>query len=161
MKTPKDPIPTEAEREEDSNAAEWPASEHAMFLPPWREHFASSAPVEYGPRTALAYQRRIHEHENERRGAIDSGSLYDVELEAESSKRMPARNVERHDAERFEARIGVLAPTLPKRELQAAVHFWRDGLSVSRIATSMQVAKATVRTWIKRVRDRLERTKRP
>jgi hypothetical protein len=136
------------------DADEWPASEHALYMPPWSDHFAGAGAVEYGPRTASAYQRRLLDYDQEGRGNIGSPSLWDREL-AGNQVRMATSSVERKDADVFERRIGVLASSMPRRELEAAAMFWRDRMSVGRIAAVMGVARPTVRTWISRTRERL------
>lgn len=141
-------------------AGEWSASEHAMYMPPWADHPPGCGAVEYGPRTASAYARKLVEYDHEHRGAIGSASLWDRELAAAHHVQMPAGQVERKDGELFERRFPVLAAELPRRELEAASMFWRDRVSVGRIAKAMGVATATVRTWISRTRERLLATAR-
>ncbi len=132
------------------DALEWSAAEHAIFYPPWSEQG-----LMYGPMTASEYTRVMHEHGNERYGAVCSASLWDPA--EERPKRVRPSSVPRKDADLFERRIPVLLASIPRRELQAATFFWMARKSFGVIARTMGVTRATVRTWISRTRARMHR----
>lgn len=134
-----------------SEADEWPAAEHAIYQPPYTEYG-----VMYGPRTEGAANRERRIYECERYGAIDSAALYDHSQEHSPSR--IAREVQRYDAELFEARIPSMAASMAKRERECAMLFWRSRASVGTIARVMGVSPHTVRQWIHDTRKRLTRS---
>ncbi len=161
--------PYSTEREGD----DWPASEHALYMPPWREALGKELGPEYGPRTQGAFDRQVTSFEQSTAG----GGLWDPE-EAErmnmTAEQQQARNArreeERHDAEKMrrfveryrdqvhhEGRIKPLAdvpqadrgtrrapPVLSNREVEVYVMFYVDRMSKGAIGRHLGTSKQTV-----------------
>lgn len=121
-----------------------------IYQPPYTEFGAW-----YGPRTAGAAHRELMEFETVRYGAVGSPAQWDSSEEPRAVARAAQQEAPRKDAPTFERRIGVLAPTMPARELGCAMLFWRSRMSIGRIARHLGVKDSTVREWIKRTRGRL------
>jgi hypothetical protein len=111
-----------------------------IYQPPYSEFGA-----EYGPRTAGAAHRALLEFETVRYGAVGSPAQWDEHEEPRAVARAAQREAPRKDAPVFEARIGALAASLPKRELECSMLFWRSRMSVGRIAGYMRVKESTMR----------------
>jgi len=138
-----------------SEPAAWSVAVNMIYQPPYSEFGA-----EYGPRTAGAAHRALVEFETVRYGAIGSPAQWDEHEEPRAIARAAQREAPRKDADVFETRIPWVAPTVPKRELECAMLFWRSRMSVGRIAGHMRVKESTVREWIRRTRDRLGSARR-
>jgi hypothetical protein len=145
----------EPDRKQRKDSDNWAPSEHALYLPPWREALPGvGLSPSYGPQTQGAYQRVCDEYQNEARGAIGSPALWDREQAAVNRWR-EAGPLERKDSALYDARITVIAQYMPPRELECATLFWRQRMSVGSIARNMGVEQATVRTWVERTRGRM------
>ena len=103
-----------------------------------------------------AYARDVERFHSEVYGGIGSQAQWDrAEELALGARRMTAREAPRKDAALFEARIALVAPRMPKRELDCAFRYWRGSGTTTAIAKAMGVAVTTVREWIARTRKRI------
>lgn len=146
----------------EDDPAEWPAADHAMFMSPWRERLSVAADGEirlspyYGPPTAAAYERAISDYTELR----EAGSLWDPEEAAKHGPRKEAAKlarVRRPDHDAVESLWRRQQATIPERERQVLFAFWRDMRSYGWIAKSMNVTVPTVKTWVRRIRERLSK----
>jgi hypothetical protein len=146
----------------ESDADEWDAADHALYLAPWRDLLVDgNLGPWYGPTTESRYNEQVRRFDEECRGGIGSGSLWDQSAyesmhSTRSSTKKATRQALRSDIDAV-ARVVhslVLMKNPPKREIDVFYAYWRDGLSVRQTAVRLGVGEQSVEGWIKALRRR-------
>lgn len=120
---------------------------------PWRERLANGelSPW-YGP-TDAEFCRRMKEY----RDSPIGGGLWDFSQEPKRARARKKLEKARREAIAIMEWVHIHASEMPERELEAAYHVWRDGRTPKSAAKKMGVDWCTLRTWLKRTRDRMKR----
>jgi hypothetical protein len=144
----------------EQDADEWDAAEHALDLAPWRDQLVDGTLGPWhGPTTESRYNEQMRRFDEECRGGIGSGSLWDAEEHermhsTRSSTKKATMRAMRSDVELITALIRARGDGLPRRELDVYWSYWVDSMSVRQTAVRLGVGEQSVEGWIKSLRRR-------
>jgi hypothetical protein len=146
----------------EQDADEWDAAEHALYLAPWRDQLVDGTLGPWhGPTTESRYNEQVRRFDEECRGGIGSGSLWDSGIyesmhSTRSSTKKATRQALRSDIDAVAEVVRWLGflPKPPKREIDVFYAYWRDGLSVRQTAVRLGIGEQSVEGWIKALRRR-------
>jgi hypothetical protein len=144
----------------EQDADEWDAAEHALYLAPWRDMLVDGTLGPWhGPTTESRYNEQMRRFDEECRGGIGSGSLWDAEEHermhsTRSSTKKATMRAMRSDVELITALIRARGDGLPRRELDVYWSYWVDSMSVRQTAVRLGVGEQSVEGWIKSLRRR-------
>lgn len=153
------------DEEDDRVECDW--LEHVIYYPPWTRHVVDDwdganvreVRVEYGPRVLGRFERAVAEYRASREG----GGLWDQSEHDASRGKMSTSErakIEREDAAEVEAFMRGKSDSVGMREYECYQHFWLEGMTLAGIARGMGTKVSTVRTWIRRIRERVAGVRR-
>jgi DNA-binding CsgD family transcriptional regulator len=144
-----------------------------IYLPQWRArvgHVDKWGNVKLGPKYGPSlsnFEREITKH-NESTGG---GGLWDPEeaskrhecislVTGEVTKEKQSADVLRYDSAEMDAFVTRHSANIPPRELEVYFAYWRDGLSLGRVAAKLGMTKKYVGVVLLRLRNRMKSLRR-